>query len=80
VWTFDWAYAVPCDASVDNTTIGSHCHVSTTANSVVPGSVAKGKKAIWEIGDVQVYDGGSDGVSSTTNDNPLFEVHGLFVP
>jgi hypothetical protein len=29
---------------------------------------------------VRVYDGGGDGVTSTTGDNTLFETQGVFVP
>jgi hypothetical protein len=76
---FGFAWTIAC-ASTSDTTLGSRCAVSTSANSVVPGAVTKGKKAIWQIGDLQVYDGGSDGLSSTTGDNTLFEVQGVFVP
>jgi hypothetical protein len=63
---------VPC-------TSGS-CSVATTANAVRPGSVLEGKRAIWELGQVQVYDGGVDGLASTTADNTLFMDQGVFVP
>jgi hypothetical protein len=33
-----------------------------------------------ELGQVQVYDGGSDGVAATTADNTLFMDQGIFVP
>jgi hypothetical protein len=56
------------------------CSVATTANAVMPGSVLEGKRAIWELGQVQVYDGGADGVASTTGDNRLFMDEGVFVP
>jgi hypothetical protein len=46
----------------------------------VPNSVTTGQRAIWELGQVQVYDGGSDGLAATTGDNTLFETEGLFVP
>jgi hypothetical protein len=29
---------------------------------------------------VRVFDGGADGVASTTADNTLFETQGIFVP
>ena len=74
---FDWAYAAP--APTTDTTVGSHCFVPTTANSLVPGAVPEHKKAIWQIGDVEVHDGGSDGLADTL-DNTLFEVQGVFVP
>ena len=45
----------------------------------MPGAVVEGKRAIWQIGQVQVYDGGSDGLVSTAP-NTLFATQGLFVP
>jgi hypothetical protein len=70
---------MPCAATTD-TTIGSSCNLSTTVNSVYPGAVVAGKRAIWQLGQVQVYDGGSDGLASTTADNTLFLDQGVFVP
>jgi WD40-like Beta Propeller Repeat len=63
---------VPCS--------GGECAVTTTANTVVPGAVVEGKRAIWELGQVSLYDGGADGVASTTADNTLFMDEGIFVP
>src|SRR5205085_929328 len=63
---------VPCAA-------GS-CVVSTTANALAPGAVLEGRRAIWQLGQVKVYDGGADGLASTTGDNGLFMVEGVFVP
>jgi hypothetical protein len=59
--------------------IGATCTVTTSANTVVPGSVQSGARAIWELGPVQVFDGGPDGVASTP-DNLLFADQGVFVP
>jgi WD40-like Beta Propeller Repeat len=56
------------------------CSVATTANAVTPGAVLEGKRAIWELGQVKVYDGGADGVASTTGDNTLFMDQGVFIP
>jgi hypothetical protein len=69
----------PCAATAD-TTIGSTCSISTSANAVVPNSVVAGKRTIWQMGQVQVYDGGRDGVGSTTGDNTVFMDQGIFVP
>jgi hypothetical protein len=46
---------------------------------VLPGSVQTGARAIWQLGSVQVFDGGPDGIVSTP-DNSLFADQGLFVP
>jgi hypothetical protein len=63
-----------------DTTVGSSCDPQTTVNSVYPGALVAGRRAIWQLGQVQVYDGGADGVASTTAGNTLFLVQGVFVP
>jgi hypothetical protein len=67
-----------CTATA-STSIGSTCGFTTTANTVVPGAVKDGKRAVVEIGQLQVIDGGTDGVVATTP-NTLFEVQGIFIP
>jgi hypothetical protein len=47
---------------------------------VMANSVREGLRSIWELGQVQVFDGGADGMASTTADNTLFEVQGAFAP
>jgi hypothetical protein len=71
--------AIQCTATAD-TTIGSSCDLDTTANAVTPGSVVERRRTIWELGEVQVLDGGPDGLASTEGNNQLFLVQGLFVP
>ena len=73
------AVTIPCTASAD-TTVGSSCRLQTTVNSVYPGAIAAGKRAIWQLGQVKAYDGGTEGLASTTADNTLFLEQGLFVP
>ena len=73
-----FTFTVPCSPTSD-TTVGSTCASNTTADAVIPGSIAEGKRAIWELGQVQVYDGGSDG-DVDTGPNTLFEREGIFVP
>ena len=65
--------------STTNTAIGSQCNVNTSANAVVPGAVKDTKRAIVEIGQIQVRDGGPDGLVST-EPNTLFAVQGIFIP
>jgi hypothetical protein len=48
-------------------------------NSFIPGAVQE-KRAIWEMDEVRVYDGGTDGDSDTTADNTLFLRAGIFIP
>jgi uncharacterized repeat protein (TIGR01451 family) len=60
-------------------TIGSTCSAATSANALLPGSVHTGSRAIWELNQVQVFDGGPDGLASTAG-NGLFAVPGVLVP
>ena len=71
-----WPFAC---AETASTTTGSTCDVSTSLNSFIPGA-AREKRAIWEISDVRVYDGGTDGDSATPGDDTLFLRPGLFIP
>jgi hypothetical protein len=70
--------SVPC-ASTSITTIGSTCSLVTTANAVAPGALTDNMKTIWQFGQTLVFDGGSDGVASTSG-NTLFMDQGVFVP
>jgi hypothetical protein len=72
----------PVNATCVNTsltTIGGTCTTNTTANAVVPGSVKDTQRAVVEVGQLQINDGGADGLVSTA-DNTLFEVQGIFIP
>ena len=71
--------AVPCQITA-STTVGSTCTVNTTADTLVPGTVRESVRSIWQLGQVRLFDGGSDGVASTTGDNTLFETQGVFAP
>jgi len=46
---------------------------------VLPGVIKETRRSNWQLGQVQVFDGGADGVVSTTP-NTLFAVQGIFVP
>jgi dipeptidyl aminopeptidase/acylaminoacyl peptidase len=74
-------FSVPCATTTD-TTIGSTCSINTTVDTLLGSSaIVAGKRAIWQLnGDLKLYDGGADGVASTTADNTLFTVGGLFNP
>jgi hypothetical protein len=70
---------VPCAATPGS--VGATCNLSTTADAVGGGNVAKeAQRAVWELGQVKVYDGGADGDADTTGDNTLFAVQGTFAP
>jgi hypothetical protein len=70
--------AIPCSATSGSA--GSTCSIVTTADSVVPGVVTEGRRSIWELGPVNVFDGGADGLASSAGDNTLFADQGVFVP
>jgi WD40-like Beta Propeller Repeat len=72
-------FNVPCATTAD-TTVGSTCSTSTTANAVLPGQVLERQRAIWELGRVEVHDGGTDGDPGTAGDNTLFATQGVFIP
>ena len=61
------------------TAIGYCLVVSTTADALVPGTVLETKRSNWQLGKIQLLDGGSDGVART-GPNGLFEAEGLFAP
>jgi uncharacterized delta-60 repeat protein len=72
-------FTVPCTATSD-TAVGSSCAVITTADAVLSGAVKEQKRTIWQLGQFELYDGGSDGVATTTADNTLFATQGIFTP
>ena len=71
-------FPVPCTATVDMT-VGSTCSIATTVNTLVPGAVLEGKRAVWQVQEIDVFDGGADG-DPNTDPNTLFETEGVFSP
>ncbi len=70
---------VPCAATGD-TTVGSTCSVTTTADAVTgAGTIKEGRRSLWQLGQVRLNDGGADGVASTTP-NSVFAVQGVLIP
>ncbi len=78
VGDFPLAVPVSCAATPDPATGGS-CATSTSIDAIVPGAIKEGDRSIWQLGAVQVFDGGSDG-SVATAPNTLFARQGIFVP
>jgi len=76
---FLYAFTVPCSTTAD-TTVGSTCSIATTADSLVPGTIDGGNRSIWELGQIEVLDGGADGLASTSGGNTPFARQGIFVP
>ena len=79
VQDFPFTVTIPCTVTPDPA-IGANCSLSTTADTVLPGAVPEGKRSIWALDRVEVYDGGPDGLASTTTGNTLFETQGVFAP
>jgi hypothetical protein len=76
----DTTFAVPVSClQTAGATIGSTCSVSTTANAVLPGAVQTGRRTMWQFDQVQLFDGGPDGVAATAG-NGLLATQGVFVP
>ena len=70
---------VPCAGTAD-TTVGSTCSVTTTADAVTgAGTIKEGRRSLWALGQVRLNDGGTDGVASTTPNSP-FAVQGVLIP
>jgi hypothetical protein len=74
-----FGFTLTCIPTVDSS-VGSTCSATTTADAVMPGVAREGQRAIWELAQIQVYDGGADGDADTAGDNTLFAVQGLFAP
>ena len=71
-------FAVPCTAT-PTAPAGGDCAVTTSADAVAPGAVVEGKRAIWATSPLRLFDGGPDGVASTSP-NTLFATQGVFAP
>jgi hypothetical protein len=65
---FPFQVAVPCAAT--STADGGICSTATTFDAVVPGAVAEGARAIWQLDTVEVLDGSGD----------PFARQGIFIP
>jgi len=76
---FALSFAVPCIATADSTT-GAACDLTTSLNTLLPGASADGRRAIFEAGLVEVYDGGPDSDADTSAGNAPFMRQGVFVP
>jgi hypothetical protein len=71
-------FALSCTATA-STSVGSTCSTTTSADAVQGGTIRELKRTIWQLGQIEVYDGGSDGVASTSP-NTVFAKQGVFVP
>ncbi len=72
-------FTVPC-AATPSSDAGATCAVTTTFNTLVPGVVVAGQRATWQLGRLEMLDGGGDGDAEDSADNELLATQGLFVP
>jgi WD40 repeat protein len=77
---FQFGFDVPCTATPADSTVGSDCTISTSADTLYPGAIVGGKRAIWQMGRGRIDDAGPDGNPDTTADNTVFLDQGVFVP
>ncbi len=70
---------IPCAQTADPAR-GSECSLTTTADTLAPGTIVEDARAVWELGDVRVFDGGTDGVANPDGNDTLFAVPGVFAP
>ena len=68
-----------CVATSDSN-VGGSCTGTSTYDALYPGIVKEDARAVWELNKVELYDGGSDGLISTSAGNTLFATQGVFVP
>ena len=74
------AFPIPLDCvETTSTGVGSSCGVNTTANALVAGVVKPGKAAVWQIGQIELRDSGTDGVRGNSDDD-VFATQGVFLP
>jgi len=70
--------AASCTVTLDPE-VGSACGVVTTFDAITPGLIQEGARSVWQMAQVEVLDGGLDGIAETTP-NVTFARQGLFVP
>ncbi|MGH2979892.1 MAG: hypothetical protein ACRDLQ_09695 [Solirubrobacterales bacterium] len=79
---------VPVDCLAVGGNEGGSCNVNTTIDTLYPGALLDGKRAIWEFGDVAVRDPGANGTgygagcpdTCGDGDEQVFMRPGIFVP
>jgi len=76
---FTFPATIPCQSTTDPLT-GGQCLLSTSANALMPGSFADGRRANWQLDQLQVDDAGPDGLVSTPDGAAPFAGQGLFAP
>lgn len=71
-------FDIACAESA-STAQGSTCNTTISLNALIPASVRDGKRAVIELGQLRVLDGGEDSLTET-EPNGVFLKQGLFIP
>jgi hypothetical protein len=75
----DFSFPVPLSCSnTSDASIGATCTITTSPVALFPQS-SHPPRAVVELSQFQVFDGGADGQNSTSP-NTLFAVQGVFIP
>ena len=74
-----FSFTMTCVPTPSDETIGSSCNASTSADTLMPAAAREGRRSVWGLGQVEVFDGGTDGLAAT-GDNGLFAVQGVYAP
>ena len=77
---FPFGFSVPCVATPGSSAEAARCTATTSVDALVPGAIKDGYRAMWELGRVDVYDGGADDDADTPSGNSRFMTQGVFVP
>lgn len=83
-------FRIPLDCiATASAVVGATCAVSTTADALLPGVIVEGRRAIWELGQINVRDAGPNGTGYELpacppdcgdGDETTFLRQGVFVP
>ena len=55
-------------------------HLHHDRRRLVPGAATEGRRGVWALGRIAVYDGGADGDANTPAGDTLFATQGVFIP
>jgi glucose/arabinose dehydrogenase len=59
--------------------VGASCNAATSADAISAGTVGEGRRAIWHLGQIEVLDGGADGLAGTPGNTPFMR-QGILAP
>ena len=81
---FPLEWTVPCTVTT-STIDGASCDLGTELDALVPGATPERTRAIWQLDQVQVYDGGADQNGDTenvadTNSAKLCQMRSIYPP